>query len=94
MESYQILFNIAFSIAGVLAGFVLQSLWTAMKDLQKADSALVDKVSAIEVLVAGQYVKRDHFEKKMDALFIKLDHMDVKFDDKLDRALNGKRAAT
>ena len=85
---YQILFNIFFAVAGGLAGFVLNNLWQAMHDLREADSLLADKVSGIEVLVAGQYVKRDTFDLKVDALFNKLDAMDTKFDNKLDRALS------
>lgn len=85
---YQILFNIAFAAAGTLGGFVLQNVWTAMKDLQRADTNLADKVSAIEVLVAGQYVRRDTFDNKVDALFNKLDKMESKLDSKLDRALS------
>lgn len=84
---YQILFNVFFAIAGTLSGFILNNLWQAMKDLQRADTALVDKVGAIEVLVAGQYVKRDTFDAKVDALFSKLDQMDNKFESKLDRVL-------
>lgn len=85
---YQILFNIAFAAAGTLGGFVLKNIWDAMRDLQKADSSLADKVSSIEILVAGQYVRRDVFDSKIDALFNKLDSMETKFENKLDRALS------
>lgn len=85
---YQILFNIVYAAAGALCGFILNNLWQAMKDLQTADRALTDKVAQIEVLVAGQYVKRDTFDAKVDALFNKLDQMESKFDTKLDRALS------
>ena len=85
---YQILFNIAFAAAGTLAGFLLNNLWQAMKDLQKADTNLADKVASIEILVAGQYVRRDVFDSKIDALFHKLDSMETKFENKLDRALS------
>ena len=84
---YQILFNIFFAAAGALAGFVLNNLWQAMKDLQTADKGLAEKVAGIEVLVAGQYVKRDTFDSKVDALFNKLDSMETKFEAKLDRAI-------
>lgn len=85
---YQILFNFAYAAAGTLGGFVLNNLWGAMKDLQRADTILADKVSAIEVLVAGQYVKRDAFDSRIDALFSKLDQMETKFENKLDRAIS------
>lgn len=81
-------FDVLLGFVNLLAGFVLHSLWQAVKDLQRADSNLADKVNSIEVLVAGQYVKREYFESKMEALFAKLEHMENKFDDKLDKAIN------
>jgi len=41
---------------GGLIGFFLNTVWQAVKDLQKADTELAKKVSEIEVLVAGAYV--------------------------------------
>jgi hypothetical protein len=89
MES-SMLFEVLLAGINILLGFVLASVWQAVKDLQKADATLADKVASIEVLVAGQYIKRDYFEAKLEALFGKLDHMEAKFDLKLDKALNGK----
>jgi hypothetical protein len=41
-----------------LLGWLLHSMWEAVKDLQAADKQLTNKVAAIEVLVAGKYVTR------------------------------------
>jgi len=38
---------------GGLIGFLLNAVWQAVKDLQKADKELTAKVAEIEVLVAG-----------------------------------------
>ena len=38
-----------------LIGFLLNSVWQAVKDLQAADKQLVIKVGEIEVLVAGAW---------------------------------------
>jgi hypothetical protein len=70
---------------GALLGFLLNQLWTAVKDLQAADKDLTDKVSKVEVLVAGQYVTRDDFKRSIDALFNKLDRIDEKLNGKQDR---------
>lgn len=83
-------FESLLAIVNILLGFVLATLWQEVKSLQKADIALADKVASIEVLVAGQYVKRDHFEAKLEALFHKLDHMESKFDIKIDKVINGR----
>lgn len=85
------LFEGLLAVVNILLGFVLATVWQEVKILQKADTALADKVASIEVLVAGQYIKRDYFEAKMEALFHKLDSMDDKFDKKLDKVINGKQ---
>ena len=68
-----------------LIGFLLNAVWQAVKDLQNADKVLADKVGSIEVLVAGDYVKKDEFMSQMNALFAKLDKIDDKLDKKVDK---------
>lgn len=80
---FQTGFNAIMGLLLVLAGWMLNVLYSSMRDLSKADKDLTDKVQAIEVLVAGQYVMRSEFEHKMSAFFAKLE----KFDEKLDRIL-------
>lgn len=46
--------NWALGLASGLVGFLLNSVWQAVKDLQTADRELTKKVSEIEVLVAGR----------------------------------------
>lgn len=82
---YQAVLNIALSLASFLGGYVLYSIRESIKSLQQRDSELTDKVQQIEVLVAGQYVKRDDMEKLSMALFAKLDKIDAKLDNKADK---------
>lgn len=70
---------------GVLGGWLLNTMWSALKDLQSADAKLAEKVGAIEVLVAGQYVTRDEFTTTMNALFLKLDKIQDTLNRKADR---------
>jgi CHASE3 domain sensor protein len=70
---------------GALIGFLLNAVWQAVKDLQAADKSLVEKVSQIEVLVAGAYVKKDEFQDNIKALFAKLDKIEDKIDRKADK---------
>ena len=81
---YQTLFNIAGGLAGFLGGWWMKVLHESVRDLQDADKRLVDKVSSIEVLVAGNYVKRDDFDKSVEAIFRKLDRIEDKLDGKAD----------
>lgn len=71
---------------GALIGFMLNAVWQAVKELQKADKELADKVSSIEVLVAGNYVKRDSFDAAVERIFQKLDHIEEKIDRKVDKS--------
>ena len=70
---------------GGVMGFLLKSVWDAVKDLQNADKDLVNKVSEIEVLVVGAYVKKDEFNNVANALFNKLDKIMDKLDAKADK---------
>jgi len=81
----QTFFNIAVTVSGFLGGWWLKVLWDAVKDLQSADKELAEKVSSIEILVAGQYVKRDDFDRVANAIFAKLDKIMDKLDTKADK---------
>lgn len=75
MVEYQVLFDIAIGVIGVLGGWTLNTVWSAVKDLQEADKELAAKVGAIEVLVAGQYVTRDEFNSTLNQVFERLDRI-------------------
>ena len=77
----QTVFNIALAISGFLGGWVLKVIWDAVKDLQTADKVLVEKVNTIEILIAGNYMSKQDFDKIAIAIFAKLD----KIEDKLDK---------
>lgn len=77
--------NMLAGAVSVLFGWILKTVWDAVKDLQKADDELVDKVNRIEVLVAGEYVRREEFKADIDRLFNKLDQIDKKLDSKVDK---------
>lgn len=68
-----------------LGMFLLNSLWNAVKDLQAADKSLTDRISAIDVLVAGNYVRREDMQQTVGELFRKLDRIENKLDHKVDK---------
>jgi hypothetical protein len=84
-NEYQVFFDVAVGIIGVLGGWVLNTVWGAVKDLQEADKDLADKVAAIEVLVAGRYVTRDEFNSTLGQVFAKLDTIRDLVSQKADR---------
>lgn len=85
MTTDQIVINFALAgVSGVL-GFLMRAVWTAVKDLQAADAELAEKLSRVEVVVAGEYVRKEDFDRKLDALFTKLDRIEEKLDRKADK---------
>lgn len=84
MDQQQII-NWLLGVFGMVLGFMLRAVWQSVKDLQKSDKEIVDKVNSIEVLVAGGYVRKDEFDKRLDALFDKLDRIEDKLDGKEDK---------
>ena len=81
----QTLFNIAVGLVGALGGWILNTLWQEIKSMQATDDKLAEKVAGIEVLVAGQYVKRDDMQVLSSAIFAKLDRIEDKLDGKADK---------
>jgi len=82
----QMVFNGLFILLGVFGGYYLNSVKDAIKGLQTTDQMLITKLQAIEVLVAGTYIKRDDFNDVIKALFVKLDKIDEKLDAKADKS--------
>ena len=60
----------------------MNKIQTYFKDSYKE---LAEKVGNIEVLVAGQYVKREDFTQVTNQLFFKLDKILDKLDTKVDK---------
>lgn len=81
----QFILNVLFGLISFLAGWIINVLWAALKDLQQADKELSDKVAQIEVLVSGDYIRKSDFERFSDAVFKKLDRIDEKLDKKEDK---------
>ena len=81
----QDLINAIIGIVGAGAGWWMKTMWESLRELQRADTSLVEKIDAIEVLVAGQYVRRDEVEKLFSAVFVKLDRIEEKLSGKADK---------
>ena len=82
---YQDAFNILIGFVMTIFGWFLRVSWDGLKSLQEQDRELADKVARIEVLVAGEYVKKDDFDRVIERLFDKLDHIEMKIDQKADK---------
>jgi len=85
MADHQILFNIVVGMLGVIGGWWINAMWVSIKELQAMDRDLAEKVGAIEVLVAGQYVTRDEYTNTLNAIFVKLDRIQETINSKADK---------
>lgn len=74
----QMIINALFSIVGFAFGLIIKRMWDA-------DTELATKVQAIEVLVAGEYVKRAELDNLGQRLFERLDRIESKLDKKMDK---------
>lgn len=81
----QMILNTLFGVIAVLFGWLARIMWESIKDLQKSGSDTAEKVQRIEVLVAGDYVRKDDLDRKIDAIFTKLDKIHDKLDTKQDK---------
>jgi hypothetical protein len=81
----QTAFNMAVALGAFLGGWVLNTLWQAIKDLQANEKALSDKVAAVEVLVAGRYMTREEHAASMARVESSLIRIEGKIDHKADR---------
>lgn len=77
--------NWVYGITNIGFGILGKIMWDSYKELKKTDKELAEKVGNIEVLVAGQYVKRDDFDRVAQAIFAKLDKISDKLDNKADK---------
>ena len=79
------MFNVGIGLISTMLGWWLNNVWSSLKELQKADRELAEKVASIEVLVAGQYVTRDEFNNVLNQVFNKLDRIIDTLNKKVDR---------
>lgn len=81
----QQIFNIAVGVTGAAAGWMLKVIWEAVRELQQVDRRLAEKVSSIEVLVAGKYATRDELQHGLTAIMERLDRISEQLSQKADR---------
>lgn len=81
----QQLFNIVIGVAGALGGWWMKAMWEGLNDLKKTGHELTQQVNNLQILVAGQYMRRDEFDKTSNAIFAKLDRIEDKLDKKVDK---------
>jgi hypothetical protein len=77
--------NTIITLTGGIFGWLLKTLWDSVRMLEKTDDMINEKVNRVEVLVAGEYVRREEFQDGVQRLFTKLDQIEAKIDQKADK---------
>ena len=83
----QAIINWVIGLGGTVIGIFIKSMLDSIKDLQKSDKEMSERVGSVEVLVAGTYVKRDELRELMR----KLEQIDAKLDRKANKDECGVR---
>lgn len=86
MQFDQSLFNIVVGFSGICGGWILKTLWEAIRDAQTHQRKTDQEVSELKVLVAGQYVTRGEFNTTMNGINTKLDYIVDTLNHKQDRS--------
>jgi len=88
-DDIQPIFNALIGVCGAAGGWWLNTVWKSVTELQRQNRDTVEKLSRVEVLVAGAYVRKDelsHLVDSMEArLSKKLDHIDAQLASKADK---------
>lgn len=82
---FQSAFNVAIALSAGLGGWVLNTMWAAIRDMQNSDKDLATKVSEIQVLVAGNYLPRSEYRADVQAIHDILKRIEHKLDSKADK---------
>ena len=73
---YQVGFNILMGIGAFLASWWMRAVWNTIGELRDTDKQLVAKVGNIEVLVAGQYARKEELDRLTATITSKLDRIE------------------
>ena len=84
--------NWAFGIFNVILGAFLKVLWDSLRDLQKTDEKLLERVHTVETLVIANYPRKEEMadgfksvNETLDKIFGKLDKLVDKLEQKQDK---------
>jgi hypothetical protein len=68
--------NILGGIVSFFGGWLLKEVWESLKELRVTDQTMLAKVNSLEVVIVGQYVKKDDLEKILKTILEKLDGLE------------------
>lgn len=82
--SSQLIFNIMTFIAGGAVTWWVKTIWASVTKLQQEDAVLAEKVHQIELVVTGDYAKKDELLRMVEQFMKRMDVSDHKIEKRLD----------
>ncbi|WP_116364404.1 hypothetical protein [Parahaliea mediterranea] len=82
---HQTIINLLGGLVCVLVGWYMHRVWEEMKALRQTGDRHSEIIQQLQLLVAGEYVKRAEFDQHILRVFDKLDAISSKLDKKADR---------
>ena len=64
IDTMQQILKYALALLSTVFSAILAYFFKAINDLRKSNKELADKISAVEIIVVGDYVKAEEFDKK------------------------------
>ncbi len=77
--------NAAIGLVGAALGWMLRIIWAEIKELQREDGRIEEKVARLEVFVAGAYPTREELRHEFAEINSMLQNIDQKLDRKADK---------
>lgn len=84
--SFQLMFNFVCFVAGAGVTWWVKTIWQSVVKLQAEDAVLTERVHQVELLVAGDYAKKDDINVLIGRVFQKLDKIEAKIEQNALRA--------
>jgi hypothetical protein len=81
----QTLINALFSTCGALGGWWLKTMWASIIKLQTEQAVISARLADSAIMIANDYVKKEELDRLIDAIFKKLDRIEDKLDNKVDK---------
>jgi hypothetical protein len=85
MLTQEVMNWLMFGFGAAVSGIV-KNIWASVKELQRDNRALAEKLSAVQILVVGDYVKKPDFDKVVDRLFVRLGSIQESLAEKQNRS--------
>lgn len=73
------------TVAVGVVGYILKILWDSVKDLQRDDENLLNKLNDLQVAIASDYAKREELRAEFKMFREMLERIERKLDQKVDK---------